>query len=77
MLMNFNQNKLQHNLFNYNIKNYACEVKNWYFVLYNSATKREPSAWGYNWATLFLEDIVAYLCHTRIVISKHAPAIMQ
>jgi hypothetical protein len=20
-------------------------------------TKREPSAWGYNWATLFLEDI--------------------
>jgi hypothetical protein len=22
------------------------------------ATKREPSAWGYNWDTLFLEDII-------------------
>jgi hypothetical protein len=37
--MNFNQNKLQHNLGNYNIENYACEVNNWYSVQYNSFSK--------------------------------------
>jgi hypothetical protein len=37
--MNFNPNKLQHNLVNYNIKNYACEVNNWYSVEYDSFSK--------------------------------------
>jgi hypothetical protein len=34
------------------------------------ATKREPSARGYNWATLFLGDINTGTWHSRLVVSQ-------
>jgi hypothetical protein len=34
------------------------------------ATKREPSAWGYNWATLFLGDINMATWPSRLIVSN-------
>jgi hypothetical protein len=34
------------------------------------ATKREPRAWGYNWATLFLGDINTGIWNSRLGESR-------
>jgi hypothetical protein len=42
------------------------------FVVENVATKREPGAWGYNWATLSLGDINTANWSSRFGVERKA-----